>query len=126
MKQVSLSALAFVLSLFAGCKKATPETEIFNTWHVVSPQIEAELQVNTDSTFHVNLAFDSIIEAEGRVKVAAEEITFINEKGSDTAAANPYPGRYSYTIMGDTAWFTKIDDTLSRRSSLLALPWVKQ
>lgn len=126
MKKLFLFALAVGLFAGVGCKKATPETEIFNTWHVVSPQIEAELQINTDSTFHVNLALDAIIEAEGRVEVGADEITFTNEQGSDTAAADPYPGRYSYTIMNDTAWFTKIDDTLSRRSSLLALPWVKQ
>lgn len=101
-------------------------TPIFGIWQTHNRDIEASLHIFLDSTFYVDVHKDEEIEVSGIATfISGQNVVFKNTKGTDPASSNPDPGKYTYTISGDTAHFTIIDDTLSRRSGLLAGPWTK-
>ncbi len=94
-------------------------------WATVNFPIAAHLQINRDSTFHVDLAISEGIEIEGIADLNDSlQITFRNTGGSDSVAINPYPGTYRFELIGDTVLFTEVDDTISRRELLLSATWI--
>lgn len=126
-----VSAILVVVFL-SGCEedKAAPqttETQIFGTWSVINPAVEAQLLVRPDSTFHVDILATAGVEAEGIATIeSSNRITFVNTGGTDSVAANPVPGVYDYEFVSDTLKFTLVSDTLGRRIGLLSSPWVPQ
>lgn len=124
-----ISGMALLLFLF--CKEAPQKDEstvqdLFGIWQTHNRDIEASLHIFTDSTFHVDVHKDAGIEVSGvATLLSGQNLIFKNTHGTDPASSNPYPGKYTYTITGDTAHFTVIDDTLSRRRGLLAGPWTR-
>lgn len=118
---------------FSACQKDSSPTAqkaethpLMGQWATVSFPIEAQLQINRDSTFHVDLAVSEGIEIEGIADLNDSlQITFRNTAGSDSVASNPYPGTYRFELMGDTLHFTKVQDTISRRELLLSAAWIR-
>lgn len=129
-KLCHFTALSILLA-FQNCKspdsnKPDFATHLFGIWQTHNRDIEASLHIFTDSTFHVDVHKDAGIEVSGvATLLSGQNLIFKNTHGTDPASSNPYPGKYTYTITGDTAHFTVIDDTLSRRRGLLAGPWTK-
>ncbi len=128
-----LSFLGLVFAFWACTDEAdqsTNETKghpLAGQWATLNFPIEASLQINEDSTFHVDLMISSGIEIQGITELNPDNrITFMNTVGSDSVASNPYPGVYEYSLLGDTVRFTRIDDTISRRQFLLSASWLRQ
>lgn len=126
-------SLVVVLSLTLSlCKNNTsenaqPDNTIIGHWAAISPMVEANLLIREDSTFHVDILATSGIEAEGIATIAPNNrITFTNTAGTDSVASNPMPGVYDYTFASDTLKFTVLQDTVTRRMSLLSVPWLRK
>jgi hypothetical protein len=131
MKYFIFGISAILLLLFLCCKEAPQEDDsndrdLFGIWQTHNREVEASLHIFKDSTFHVDVHKDAGIEVSGiATLLSGQYVIFKNTQGTDPASSNPYPGKYSYTIVGNTAHFKVIDDTLSRRSGLLAGPWTR-
>jgi hypothetical protein len=124
--------LIFVFSL-AACQDEGKETihleghPLAGQWSTINFPIAADLRINEDASFHVDLMISEGIEIEGLTEIGEnKQISFINSAGSDSVASNPYPGVYRYSLNGDTLSFTVLDDTISRRQLLLSAAWLKQ
>jgi hypothetical protein len=125
MKSYALLLLA--AACLAGCQSFEPESPV-GLWQVESTGNlpEAQLRLRSDNTFHVDIPARDGIEVEGHYLLEGREITFVNDRGTDTVASDPAPGVYVYSAGGDTLSFEKIEDPLERRARFLSRPWRRQ
>jgi len=134
MKIQSKFLAAIFLGVLVSCEKESNNVDtaksfdLVGNWETVNAPIIAQLRIDPDSTFHVNLSQPANITAYGELVLPSNEntVTFINISGNDSAATNPYPGTYNYAYFGDTLRFTVISDTLSRRMTMLSNDWIRK
>jgi hypothetical protein len=86
---------------------ADPFQAFIGTWDSTSNDMDAELVIRSDRTFHVHLEPIGI-DAEGTVTVD-----------------DPAPGVYNYMMNGNRATFFKVSDPLERRAMILSGAFVK-
>jgi len=123
------TAWALLVMLFlSGCGSAGPTalSQLTGAWENRSDgEPRAHLVIFEDRTFHVDLLAVEGIEANGRIELEKNEITFINEEGTDNPSSDPRPGVYTYRVDGDRLSFQEVSDPLERRAQNLSLPWVR-
>ncbi len=123
------TAWALFLMLFlSGCGSTGPTalSQLTGEWENRSDgEPRAQLAIFADSTFHVDLLAVEGIEANGRIDLEGNEITFINAEGTDDPSSDPRPGVYTYRVDGDRLSFQRVSDPLERRAQNLSLPWVR-
>ena len=103
---------------------ADPFQAFIGTWDSTSNDMDAELVIRSDRTFHVHLEPIGI-DVEGTVTVDDEQITFANNEGTDETSSDPAPGVYNYMMNGNRATFFKVSDPLERRAMILSGAFVK-
>lgn len=115
------TVLLLLISCGPGSEKSAddPLASFTGTWTSMSNEVEAELVIRSDQTFHVHLEPVGI-DAEGTVSVEGMQITFLNKEGTDETAADPAPGVYNYMMSGNRVTFYKVEDTLERRARILS------
>lgn len=85
----------------------------------------ARLIVFPDNTFHVDVPAKEGIEVEGHLRLERNQVTFINDRGTDAVASDPTPGTYAYAVSGGELVFERISDPLNRRARFLSQPWTR-
>ena len=112
----------------ASCSNEALDADQFQafvgTWDSTSSEVDTELVIRSDRTFHVHLEPIGI-DAEGTVSVDDQQITFVNNEGTDETSSDPAPGVYNYMMNGNRATFFKVSDPLERRAMILSGAFVK-
>lgn len=128
LSSLSVSVVLVAALLLSGCGSSGPTalSQLTGEWENQSDgEPRARLAIFPDRTFHVDLLAVDGIEANGRIELNGNEITFMNEEGTDDTTADPRPGVYTYRVDGDQLRFEEVSDPLDRRVQNLTLPWVR-
>ena len=128
MRSIKLTALlGLCILLLLGCRTHIPISQLEGAWHITDAEgaTLVELKVHSDARFHVDVYALDGIEVEGHLEVEGDQVSFINDEGTDAVASDPRPGTYRYWIDDNILRFEKVSDPLDRRATFLKREWTR-
>ena len=120
---VSRGLMAGALLSLAACSAKTPLEGTWSTTLKAPVEQPVFLTFKDDSTFELDFASQPGAELWGRFEVEGDEVTLVDEGRAEKREVNPTPGKYRFTLDGETVRFITIKDKNAARVSGMTRKW---
>lgn len=107
----------------AACSTKTPLDGTWSTTLKAPVEQPVFLTFKDDSTFELDFSEKPGAELWGRFEVDGDELTLVDEGRSEKREVNATPGKYRFTLDGDSVRFVTIKDKNAARVSGMTRKW---